>query len=382
MKTSYRDEIKHYINTITDDALIDLIKTAFITSAPILSVKHILFEEKGNELEALTSAVLTTALQNLDKFLDEKIEDSEKLDKSLFVLSASKLQSIVNDMEFTSDCLASSVKIYEVTKEEIAKTIVKEQMLGNNNIIYTDVENSYIASVKNITDDTITINIYASQFSVKPSKFIITAEDMEDESSFTLSEIYNSEYETIDVYINADNKEDLALASINKNIGAEKKELIDELARHLGNLFGQLGITSALQVKYIAARIATQDTDNLKQKLKNFDDETMKEVIKLKKKEAVSMEIIKMIQMYERFTDKEYITLNVVTLASIHSKYSIRAVRTSSNEMAIDAFAKEFNKEEIKEIFSKVKEHYEKLKKIDTKEYIITYMMDSNIIEV
>lgn len=382
MKTSYKAEIEQYINTITDDALINFITQAFDVEENEIKVSKILFKGKGNELKTLTLNVLTIALKSIDEFLNEKIEDSEKLDWSLFGISANKIQSIVSDTEFITDSLASSVKIYEVPKETLDKTIVKEQMLGNNNIIYPDVKSSYVSSIKDINDDTITINVYASQFSVKPSKFIITAEDMEDDVKASVSEIYNSDYIPINVYIDTDSKDDLTLVDIDKNIVAEKKELINKLTEHLGELFNSLGIKSDIKAKYIVAMIATKDTKNLKDKLLKYDDEALKEIIRDKQKEFIADRVIneKALDIIDSF-EKMHVSLNAINMPHTSTGYSIRTELLDTGEISIILFIEGFTKEEIIEIINKIKENYDEVnKKNGYNKVNLTCMLESQII--
>lgn len=384
MKTSYKDEIEQYINTITDDALINFIIQAFAGEENEIKVAGNLFDSKGNELKTLALDMLTTVLKSIDKFLDEKIEDSKKIDKSLFVISADSIQSIVNDTEFMTDSLASSVKIYEVPKEALDKTIAKEQMLGNNNIIYPDVKSSYVSSIKDINDDTIIINVYASQFSVKPSNFIITAEDMEDDAKASVSEIYNSDYMPINVYINADNKDDLTLVDIDKNIVAEKKELINKLTKHLVELFNQLGITSDIQAKYLAAMIGTKDTKNLKDGLLKYDDKALKEIIRDKQEEFIADLVIEGIN--KKAIDilvsskKIYASINAINMPSIRG-YNIRTELLDTEEIQVILFINDFTQEEIIEIIDKIKENYDEVnKKSGYNKVNLTCMLESKII--
>lgn len=383
MKTSYKAEIEQYINTITDDTLINFIIQDFDVAENEIKVAETLFNNKGNELKTLALDMLTTVLKSIDKFLDEKIEDSRKLNKSLFVISADSIQSIVNDMEFMADSLASSVKIYEVPKEALDKTIVKEQMLGNNNIIYPDVKSSYVSSIRNIDDDTIIINVYASQFSVKPSSFIIKAEDMEDDAKASVSEIYNSDCMPINVYINAGNKDNLTLVDIDKNIAAEKKELIHKLTKHLVELFNQLGITSDIQAKYLAAMIGTKDTKNLKDGLLKYDDKALKEIIRDKQEEFIANLVIEGINNKAinvlTSSKKVYVSINAINMPSIKG-YNIRTELLDTGEISVTLF-KDFTKEEIIEIIDKIKENYDEVNKKRGYNIVnLTCMLESKIV--
>ena len=126
MKASYKAEVEKYISTITDDTLISFIIQNFKSDEVEIEAAEILFNREGNELKTLTLPVLMVALENIDRFLDEKIEDSEKLDWSLFVVSTERLQSIVSDAEFTLDGMASEVRLIELPKEEIIREKEKD----------------------------------------------------------------------------------------------------------------------------------------------------------------------------------------------------------------------------------------------------------------
>ena len=392
MKASYKAEVEQYISTITDDTLISFIIQNFKSDEVEIEAAEILFNREGNELKTLTLPVLMVALGNIDRFLAEKIEDSEKLDWSLFVVSTERLQSIVSNAEFTLDGMASEVRLIELPKEEIIRAKAKEELLGSYNITNSGVKDSYVKSNMNIIDNTISINVYASQYVIKPIEFNLSNKDIE-------TSIYNTDYTELNVFINADNKE-VSLTHINYELEKEKKEITDNLVKHLGKLFKSLGITSNIKAKYIAAMMydtsiqGTKDAkgihEDLKDKLLNYDDEALAKIVRDKQKEIIADEVIRSINQKEycitgsnmAYTNENvFRQLTVITLQNIKNKYCIKTDQFGNNEIKATLFIKDFTNDEIIEIINKVKEYYTKIdSNTGAKEVGITCNINYNIV--